>query len=160
MLMKIKNNYILGFCVLLLAVLCVFSVNTPLRFRQQRQQRETEVKRCLVAIRRAEMRYLHTHGAYTDNFRVLTAEHLLADSVQYIPYSDGKRFRLAVSVQLTKTGNRVPLMECSATYNDYLYGLDASQIADITEKAYAEGRFAGLKIGDLTIPNDNAGNWE
>ena len=158
--MKIKNNYILGFCVLLLAVLYVLSVSTPVRFRRQKQQREVEVKRCLMAIRRAEMKYLQAYGTYTDNFRALTAARLLADSVQYIPYSGGKRFRLAVSVQLTKTGNRVPLMECSATYADYLHGLNASQIADITEDANASGRFAGLKIGDLTTPNDNAGNWE
>ena len=158
--MKIKNNYILAFCAALLAVLCVLSVSTPLTFQREKQQRETEVKCYLRAIRTAEARYLQTHGNYTDRFGTLAKEGLLPDSVQYIPYSGGKRFHLAVSVQITKGCNRVPLMECSATYEDYLRGLDASQIANITEAANNESRFAGLKIGDLTTPNNNAGNWE
>ena len=51
-------------------------------------------------------------------------------------------------------------MECYAGYDDYLSGLDAGSIANLTEEANNAGRYPGLKIGDITTPNDNAGNWE
>jgi len=158
--MKIKHNYLLTVCVAVLALLCVLSVSSPVRFRREQQRREQEVKRCLVAIRRAEALYRQAHGSYTADFGALIAEKMLADSLQYIPYSGGKRFRLGVAEQTGKSGRRIPLMECSALYADYLRGLDAAQVANLAEEAGAEGRFAGLKIGDLTTPNDHAGNWE
>lgn len=51
-------------------------------------------------------------------------------------------------------------MECGATYDDYLQGLDPQEIERLTREANDNGKFAGLKIGDLTTPDNNAGNWE
>lgn len=51
-------------------------------------------------------------------------------------------------------------MECSAAYDDYLKGLDKNSIDNLTQAANESGRFPGLKFGDTTQPNDNAGNWE
>lgn len=51
-------------------------------------------------------------------------------------------------------------MECGAEYKTYLQGLDKGMTDNLTEEAEAEGRYPGLKIGDLTTPNDNDGNWE
>lgn len=51
-------------------------------------------------------------------------------------------------------------MECGTQYAVYLNGMDEKQIKDITEEANNRGDFPGLKIGDITTPNDNAGNWE
>ena len=58
-----------------------------------------------------------------------------------------------------KSGKQIPLMECSAAYEDYLDGLDEEAIMNVTEEANYAGRFPGLKIGDITKDNDNAGNW-
>ncbi len=59
-----------------------------------------------------------------------------------------------------KSGRQVPVMQCGATYDQYLKGLDGNAVANLTEKANMSGRFPGLMIGDITQPNENAGNWE
>ena len=84
----------------------------------------------------------------------------MEDSLRFIPCSDEREFRLSVSTTNTRSGRDVPLMECGALYDDYLYDLDANSLNELNETAAKEGRYAGLKIGDINTPNDNAGNWE
>ena len=76
------------------------------------------------------------------------------------PFAGGKKFDIAVNTQTGKSGRQIPLMECGAEYADYLEGLDGNSISNLIEEAETAGRYPGLKIGDLTTPNDNAGNWE
>lgn len=143
-----------------LAVVSGLSIYAPIRFDRQRAAREQAVKERLVKIRYAEEQYRKAHGTYTDDFGMLVSSGLLADSLQFIPFTDGKRFDLTVTTQIAKSGRQLSLMECGATYDDYLNGLDANSISNLTEEAYSAGRYPGLKIGDVTMPNDNAGNWE
>ena len=77
-----------------------------------------------------------------------------------IPYGNGQPFQAAVNVVKLPSGRMVPIMECGARYDEYLAGLDEHEIAAQIECADAEARYPGLKIGDLTSPNDNKGNWE
>lgn len=150
----------LTLCVAVLAVLCFQSVGSTMRFDRQREEREAVVKSRLVAIRSAEEAYCRRHGVYTDRFSDLVAEGLVADSLTLVPWAGGRRFDLSATTQISRTGKTVPLMECSATYDDYLRGLDAAATAALNEEAAAAGRFPGLKVGDLDTPNGNAGNWE
>ena len=60
---------------------------------------------------------------------------------------------------MAKNGKQIPLMECSTTYEEYLNGLNEEAIQEETNKALMAGLFPGLKIGDITTNNDNAGNW-
>lgn len=154
-----KTNYLLAGCVLLLALLCFLSVDAPLRFGRERQARETEVKARLVAIRQAEERYCQRHGTYTGDFDALVKGRLLPDSLRFIP-GTRKPFSLRVSGIMGKTGRQIPVMECGARYDEYLQGLDADEVGNLTDEAASAGRFPGLKIGDLETPNSNAGNWE
>lgn len=155
-----KTNIILLAVVAMLCVLCVSSVYAPIRFDKERARRETVVKQRLMAVRTAAERYRHDHGAYTSSWATLIAEHYVADSLQYIPYSNGKTFRLAASAVTTRSGRSVSVMECSATYDEYLEGLDNAAIKRLNTAADNAGRFGGLKIGDLATDNGNAGNWE
>lgn len=155
-----KNTYGLLACVIALTVLCLLSVSSPMRFEHQQQQREKAVKERLVKIRTAEEKYRIRHGVYTADFSTLVKSGLIADSLQYIPYSDGKRFTIDVTTTIAKSGRQIPLMECSAAYDDYLKGLDKNSVDNLTQAANESGRFPGLKFGDTTQPNDNAGNWE
>ncbi len=155
-----RTNIILTACVLTLAVLCYLSISAPIRFGREQAQREKSVKHRLLQIRSAEERYRKATGLYTESFDTLVARGYMADSLRYIPYSDGQVFSLAVTVQIAKSGRTIPLMECAAPYNSYLNGLDATSVANLTEAANASGRYAGLKIGDIDTPTDNAGNWE
>ena len=158
--MRIKRNHILIACVVALAAACIWSVSRPLRFQRQCEKRETVVKERLLKIRQAEERYLQAQGEYAPDFATLIQGGYLADSLQYVPYSDGEPFDLAASAAITRSGKVVPLMQCGALYHQYLKGLDENSIGNLTEAADAAGRYPGLKIGDLTQDNGNSGNWE
>lgn len=155
-----KINIILSVVIALLLVLCVASVYAPLRFDSQRSERETAVKRRLMQIRAAAERYRHDHGAYTGRLQTLVDSGYIADSLTIVPFSGGKRFLLEASSVATRSGAVVPVMECSATFDEYLNGLDQNSIRNLSVSAESAGRFAGLKIGSLESPNDNSGNWE
>ena len=158
--LKISNNYILTICVLALVVICFLSVNTPLSFEREQKKREAVVKEYLLKIRLAETKFLKAKGTYTGDFATLIREGYLADSLQYIPFSEGQKFTLQTTVQLGKSGKQIPLMECGAEYNKYLNGMNENIIANLIEKANEGGNYPGLKIGDITSDNNNAGNWE
>lgn len=157
---KTDNSVLLTLCVLVLAALCIVSIGAPMRFDSQRAERERAVKARLVKIRSAEEKYRLRHGAYAASFDRLVKSGLLADSLRYIPYTDGQQFRLQTSSTAGRGGEHIPLMECGATYTQYLNGLDKASVENLTEEANAAGRFPGLKIGDLETPDNNAGNWE
>ena len=114
------HNLWLALCVLVLAVMCYMSISAPIKFK-----------------------------VYTGDFNVLIKGGYLADSLQYIPFSDGKRFDLAATVQVSKSGRQLPLAECGATYDTYLNGLDENSIANLIEKANERGRYAGIRMGDI-----------
>ncbi|MCH4146919.1 MAG: hypothetical protein LKG25_01690 [Prevotella sp.] len=158
--MKIKINYILSLAVILLVILCILSVCSPMRFQKEQDKRETAVKGYLVKIRFAEEQYLKKKGTYCNSLKALVDSGYMADSLQYIPFSGRKAFALSTTMMREKSGRQIPLMECSANMGDYLKGLDDNQVQNLINEANESGAFAGLKIGDTSTPNDNAGNWE
>lgn len=159
--MKLRFNTttLLGGCVLLLALLCILSIGAPIHFSHERNMREKAVKARLMTIRTAEERYRARNSVYAGSFKELAQSGFLPDSLSYIPYTDGLRFSLTATTLPGKSGRKIPVMECAATYSQYLSGLDKTSIADLTEQANANGQFPGLKIGDTENPNDNTGNW-
>jgi len=156
---KININYILVACVVILMVLCFLSIHQPLHFQSEQAKRETIVKDRLMKIRAAEEKYRRTHGVYTGSFDILIKGKYIADTLQYIPFADGKKFTLSATTIVGKSGKQIPLMECGAGYADYLYGLDEDAIQLLINDANYTGNYPGLKIGDITTDNDNAGNW-
>lgn len=156
---KININYILGACVIVLLVLCTLSISQPLRFLSAKQEREKAVKETLMKIRTAEERYKARHGGYSGDFQTLIKGKYLQESLQYIPYSDGKKFTLSATTIVSKSGKQIPLMECGASYEDFLNGLDENAVQELIDNAMISGAYPGLKIGDITRDNNNAGNW-
>ena len=159
--MKIRFNTptILGGCVFILVLLCILSIGSPIHFDHERNVREKAVKVRLMTIRKAEEQYRARHGVYAGSFKELAQSGLLADSLSFIPYTDGTRFSLTATTLPGKSGRKIPVMECAATYSQYLAGLDKTSISDLTDQANTNGLFPGLKIGDTENPNDNSGNW-
>lgn len=157
---RFQNNTLLSLCVVALLLLCGWSIGSPIWFERQYAGREQEVKRLLVRIRTAEESYRRQHGVYAADFRQLVQAGLLPHDAQYIPHADGKPFALSTTTIIGRSGRHIALMECSAPYEAYLRGLDPDAIARLIEQANASGAYPGLKIGDLTQPNNNAGNWE
>lgn len=158
--MKIKLNYILSAIAAMLLALCVASVYAPIRFDKMKAERETAVKERLVAIRKAQEAYRKANGRYAAKFSQLVDSRLIADSMQTVPFSGGEKFTMTATIHTGKSGIPTPLVECGAEYGTYLKGMDGNRIEELTERAYERGAYPGLKFGDITTPNDNAGNWE
>lgn len=89
----------------------------------------------------------------------LTAENI--DQIIYIPYTNGMRFELEVNNDYTTSqGIRVPLFEARAPFNTYLGDLNQQELVNLTDKEQKLDHYAGLKVGSIDAPNNNAGNWE
>ena len=60
----------------------------------------------------------------------------------------------------TSQGIRVPLFEARAPFESYLSDLDEQELVNLIDRETKLEHFAGLKVGDIYAPNNNAGNWE
>ena len=91
-------------------------------------------------------------------------EGFVADSMRYIPFSQGDTFELVACPNTTRSGSIIQVMECNAPDSSFLKGMGKAGnrlIYNRAEEANAKGAYAGLKIGDAGNNwNNNAGNWE
>ena len=83
----------------------------------------------------------------------------VVDSIKCIPFANGKEITLEAVVK-TVSGVNVPLFEGTISYDDLLRGLDRQLIINLKAAQEDLGRYTGLKVGSVTTPNNNAGNWE
>ena len=81
------------------------------------------------------------------------------DSLGFIPFS-GKQPILMESIIKTVSGVQVPLFEASMPYKSLLRGMDNQLRINLDAEREDTGRYPGLKVGSVTAPNNNAGNWE
>ena len=88
----------------------------------------------------------------------------VADSLRYIPFSQGDTFELIAVPTTTRSGSIIQVMECNAPDSSFLKGMGKQGkrlIYNRQEEADAKGAFPGLKIGEAGNNwNNNAGNWE
>ena len=245
----------LTIAAVIMAVFCVQSVTTPIKFEDTRAQREVAVIKNLVDLRTAEVEYHHQKGAFTANldslllflktapkkelmkegsltdkqleagltepkaikiieaakkkalkdkklnldpndkdalyayiwandaevkknglqgFRRDTIEQNMLqslykgeydetsiDGIILITFSEGKRFEVEVNNDYTTSqGIRVPLFEARAPFESYLSDLNEQELVNLIDRETKLDHYAGLKVGDIYAPNNNAGNWE
>ncbi len=102
---------------------------------------------------------------YRDSIQIMVRDTLLkgrgnfVDSIKFIPFSGGDTMLLK-SVVKKVSGVNVPLFEASAPFDVLLRGLDRQLIVNLNAERNDTGRYPGLKVGDVDVPNNNAGNWE
>lgn len=83
------------------------------------------------------------------------------DAIVEIPFSEGMRFELEINNDYkTSQGIRVPLFEARAPFESYLGDLNEQELINLIDKENKLDHYAGLKVGDVYAPNNNAGNWE
>ena len=83
------------------------------------------------------------------------------EQITIIPYSNGKQFELKVNNDYkTSQGIRVPLFEACAPFDSYLGDLNQQELVNLVDREEKLEHYAGLKVGDIYSPNNNAGNWE
>ena len=117
----------------------------------------------------AEIERNHLQGFRRDTTVVSVLSQLFAGRYTYdnidrmiiVPFSDNQRFELEVNNDFTNAvGIRIPLFEARAPWRTYLHDLDRQQLLNLEFQARELDRFAGLMVGDVRSPNNNAGNWE
>jgi len=83
------------------------------------------------------------------------------DTIIKIPYANGMRFEIEVNNDYkTSQGIRVPIFEARAPFDAYLSDLNQQELANLKDREVKLDHYAGLKVGDIYAPNNNAGNWE
>lgn len=243
----------LAVAAVVMAIFCVQSVTTPIKFEETRVQREVAVIKNLVDLRTAEVEYHHQKGVFTANldslllflktapkkevlkegsltdkqleagltenkavkilneakkkalknknltfdnndalyayiwendaevkknglqgFRRDTIESNMIqslykgeydattiDKIVLIPFSEDLRFEVEVNNDYkTSQGIRVPLFEARAPFTAYLADLNEQELVNLIDREEKLEHYAGLKVGDIYAPNNNAGNWE
>lgn len=87
-----------------------------------------------------------------------------ADSLRYIPFSQGDTFEIIACPNTTRSGSIIQVMECNAPDSSFLKGMGKAGrrlIYNRAEEADAKGAYPGLRIGEAGNNwNNNAGNWE
>lgn len=78
------------------------------------------------------------------------------DSLRYIPFTEGKEFKMGAGTVLTASKVKVKVFEAKALNVDILHGLDEQLIINLNDT----DKFPGLMVGSLEEANNNAGNWE
>ncbi|HBG88490.1 MAG TPA: hypothetical protein DEG09_05080 [Marinilabiliaceae bacterium] len=84
----------------------------------------------------------------------------MADSLRYVPLTDGAVFEMGVAVLPTASGVNVEVFEARVHNDVYMNGMERQEIINQNDVANKLGRYPGLKVGSLTEANNNAGNWE
>ena len=154
-------NLLLGFVAFALAIAIVASIMKPMSFKTTVSNREKVVIERMKIVRTAAARFRQDNDeVFCSTIDSLVICGYLADSLKYIPFSNGKVFFYKTNVIQTKSGEDISVMECRAYYDDYLQDQDKGDVDDLKNEATNAGRFPGLKFGDLTLAGNNAGNWE
>ena len=86
-----------------------------------------------------------------DNFNV--------DVIGVIPFSEGQPVEMESTIRMV-SGVQVPLFEAAMPYKALLKGLDNQLRINLDDNRIKSDRYPGLKVGSVSAPNNNAGNWE
>ena len=107
---------------------------------------------------------LHIIAAVTTQIPVkdtlfLKRPDFVPDSLKYIPFSGKQEVQMESEVRKV-SGVDVPLFEARMPYKALLKGLDNQLRINLDDQRKKSNLYEGLMVGSVTIPNNNAGNWE
>ncbi len=81
------------------------------------------------------------------------------DSLRYIPFSGKQPVEMDAIVK-TVSGVQVPLFEARMPWKALLKGMDNQLRINLDSECDDQNKYAGLQVGSVNQPNNNAGNWE
>jgi hypothetical protein len=103
---------------------------------------------------------------YTDTIRVAVKDTMFKniagfniDSIVYVPIVR-EPFQLQAISYMSISKVVIPLFEASVHNDVFLQGLDRQSVVNLNDEQENMNRYPGLKVGSVTQPNNNAGNWE
>ncbi|MDR2424153.1 MAG: hypothetical protein LBD59_05450 [Prevotellaceae bacterium] len=103
---------------------------------------------------------------YTDTIRIAVKDTLFRkyadfqiDSLPRVPIV-GEQFELSALMFPSISNVDIPLFEARTHDKVYLKGLDLQSVVNLVDEHQSMNKYPGLKVGSITQPNNNAGNWE
>ncbi len=82
------------------------------------------------------------------------------EQLRYVPGKDTAQFRMAAGRVMTTSMVMVNVFEAYVLNNVFLSDLDRQLVVNYNELRTKITGFPGMKVGDIKVPNNNAGNWE
>lgn len=98
--------------------------------------------------------------SYTTVLDSIFEEGFPVDSLRYVPYSGDTEFKLEAAIVETGSKVKVEVFEASVLNDIFLKGLDKQLIINYNALREKLTGFPGMRVGNVTEPNNNAGNWE
>lgn len=137
---------------------------------QQLEKGMTEAK-ALAIIKKGNAKEIAEEGLVgfsRDTFYVSVLENIFAgvydaqslDGMKVIPFANGAEFEMETTILERDNGIKLPLFEVRAPYDMYLGDMDKQELINLIDLQTKLEKYPGLKVGSVTEPNNNAGNWE
>jgi len=82
------------------------------------------------------------------------------DQLRFIPGKEQTEFTMAASRVMTTSMVLVNVFEAYALNDVFLSDLDRQLVVNYNDQRTKITGFPGMKVGDIRVPNNNAGNWE
>jgi hypothetical protein len=82
------------------------------------------------------------------------------DDLRFVPGMKDTEFRMEAGRVMTTSMVLVNVFEAYVLNDVFLSDLDRQLVVNYNEQRTKTTGFPGMKVGDVKIPNNNAGNWE
>ena len=82
------------------------------------------------------------------------------EKLRYVPGTENIEFNMAAARVMTTSMVLVNVFEAFVLNDVFLSDLDRQLVVNYNEMRTKITGFPGMKVGDIRVPNNNAGNWE
>jgi hypothetical protein len=82
------------------------------------------------------------------------------DQLRYVPGTENVEFKMSAARVMTTSMVLVNVFEAYVLNDIFLSDLDRQLVVNYNELRTKITGFPGMKVGDIRVPNNNAGNWE
>lgn len=82
------------------------------------------------------------------------------DQLRYVPGMEKTDFQMAAARVMTTSMVLVNVFEAYVLNDVFLGDLDRQLVVNYNDQRTKITGFPGMKVGDVKVPNNNAGNWE
>jgi len=82
------------------------------------------------------------------------------EELRHVPGTESAEFNMSAGRVMTASMVMVNVFEAYVLNDVFLSDLDKQLIANYNEQRTKITGFPGMKVGDVRVPNNNAGNWE
>jgi hypothetical protein len=103
---------------------------------------------------------------YSDTIRIAVKDSMFRsvpgfsiDSLAFVPIVH-EPFQLEAILYMSISKVTIPLFEAGVHNDVYLKGLNRQSIVNLNDEQKNMNKYPGVKVGSVTQPNNNAGNWE